>query len=44
MMEMARRPAEANPNRIDPATPSAQIPAYSKVFSKKLGKPKRAMP
>lgn len=44
MMEMARRLAEAIPNRVDPATPSAQIPAYSKASGKKRSKPKGARP
>lgn len=34
MMEMARRLAEAIPNRADPATPSSQISSYSNASDK----------
>jgi len=42
MMELARRLGDANLNCTYPATPSAQIPVYSKPPRKGLGKPKGA--
>jgi transposase len=44
MMELARRLGQTNSNRVDPATPSAQIPAYSKTPRSRRGKPKGARP
>jgi len=40
MMEMARQLAKADLNLLDSATPSSQIPAYSKASSPNRGNPR----